>query len=267
MPLDPELIAAYENAVYAVFDGPELHIGKPNAAMDRLLEARGAATAAFVTAANPRGVQRSSAANEAAMAALRDTLRWPHLPGEGLDPQNRWPAEPSVLVLGISRPEAEALGRHLEQNAIVFVERGGAPHLVLLAKMRLVVDTQVWLDWLVFDDPSVAGLREAIASGRAEALIDEPCLAELERVLAYPLNRMVDRESCLQRCLKLTHRVTAARVEHLPRCRDPDDQKFVELAAGAGADCLVTRDRELLRLRKRCEARFRILPPQAFRRR
>lgn len=267
MPLDPALIAAYENAVYAVSGGPELRIGQPNAALNGLLDARGAATAAFVTAANPRGAQRSSAANEAAMSALRETLRWPHLPGEGLDPQKRWPAEPSVLILGISRPEAEALGRRLEQNAIVFVERGGAPQLVLLAKMRLVVDTQVWLDWLVFDDPSVAGLREAIASGRAEALIDEPCLAELERVLAYPLNRTVDARECLSECLRLARRITVDRVEDLPKCRDPDDQKFIELAAGAGADCLVTRDRELLRLRKRCEARFRILPPQAFGRR
>jgi len=27
--------------------------------------------------------------------------------------------------------------------------------------MRMVLDTQVWIDWLVFDDPSVAALREA----------------------------------------------------------------------------------------------------------
>jgi len=55
------------------------------------------------------------------------------IPGVGRDPRGEWPAEPSVLVLGISRREAEILGRSYEQNAVVFVERGGAPELVLLA--------------------------------------------------------------------------------------------------------------------------------------
>jgi hypothetical protein len=38
-----------------------------------------------------------------------------------------------VLVLGIARAEAEALGREYGQNAIVFAEKGRAPELVLLA--------------------------------------------------------------------------------------------------------------------------------------
>ena len=52
--------------------------------------------------------------------------------GEGRDPRGEWPAEASVLVLGISRREAEILGRSYEQNAIVFIERGQAPELALL---------------------------------------------------------------------------------------------------------------------------------------
>src|SRR5262247_2216821 len=121
MPITPELIEAYELACYA-------------------LEAHAAATAAFITAANPHGEERASAANEAAMAALRASLSWPWLPGEGRDPAGRWRAEPSVLLLGISRAEAEALGRRLEQNAIVFVKKGHPAELVLLRKMRLVID-------------------------------------------------------------------------------------------------------------------------------
>ncbi|MGH8720503.1 MAG: DUF3293 domain-containing protein, partial [Burkholderiales bacterium] len=54
--------------------------------------------------------------------------------GEGRDPQQEWPAEPSVLVVGIARAEAEVLGRGYEQNAIVFVEKGKAPELVMLAR-------------------------------------------------------------------------------------------------------------------------------------
>ncbi len=267
MPLTPELIGAYENALYALDAGLVLRIGEHSAALERLLESRGVQSAAFVTAANPHGVPRSRAVNEAAMAALTAALEWPHVPGEGRDPQGRWSAEPSALVLGISRSEAEALGRRLEQNAIVFVEKGAAPELVLLQAMRLVLDTQVWLDWLVFADPSVAGLRAAIDSRYAQVFIDDAALAELERVLAYPLGRSVDTAACLAACQKITTRVEAGSEEgfyNLPQCRDPDDQKFLTLAARVRADCLVTRDRELLRLRRRSAEWFQILPPGAF---
>ena len=273
MPLTPELIEAYEQALYVLQGGTVLRVGEPSAALQSLLEAQGAASAAFVTAANPRGEARSEAANAAAMSALVASLAWPYLAGEGRDPHGRWRAEPSVLVLGISRAQAEELGRRLEQNAIVFVEKGAAPELVLMRRMRLVIDTQVWLDWLVFADPSVAGLRASVERGRAEVLIDAAGLAELERVLAYPLGkRAVDAAACLAACQKIATRVEAgsgeaALLPPMPMCRDPDDQKFVTLAARARADCLVTRDRELLRLNERCKAWFQVVSPAAFARR
>jgi len=34
--------------------------------------------------------------------------------------------------------------------------------------LRLVLDTQIWLDWLVFDDPGVRDLRIAVEKGRAD---------------------------------------------------------------------------------------------------
>jgi len=267
VPLTPALIESYERALYALDSGPVLRIGVHTPDLDRLLDAHKAGTASFVTAANPRGEARPHAENEAATAALKASLALPWLSGEGRDPEGRWSAEPSVLVLGISRSDAEALGRRLEQNAIVFVERGRAAELVLLRPMRLVLDTQVWLDWLVFDEPALVGLRAAVTEGRAEVVIDAACRAELERVLAYPLGRSVDIVACLTRCEEIAKKITAPTTEvvGLPACRDPDDQKFLTLAAAARADCLVSRDRELLRLARRCAARLAILPPAAFR--
>jgi putative PIN family toxin of toxin-antitoxin system len=266
MPLTPELIDSYREALYVV-DGLVLRIGEPSAELDALLEAEGAPSAAFLTAANPRGEQKSHAANEAAMRSLRFSLSLPFREGEGRDPKSRWPAEPSLLIIGISRGEAEALGRKFDQNAIVFVEKGAAAELVLLRKMRLVIDTQVWLDWLVFDDASAAPLRAAIDANHADVVIDDACLAELERVLAYPLKRAVDVQACLSACLRVAMRVECEAPPKLPACRDADDQKFLELAAAAKADCLVTRDRELLRLSRRCAPWFRIVSPDAFARR
>ena len=50
--------------------------------------------------------------------------------------------------------------------------------------LRLVLDTQVWLDWLVFDDPGIRRLRNAVHLGRAVIYIDAACDAELARALA-----------------------------------------------------------------------------------
>jgi hypothetical protein len=137
MPAGPDLIVAYLGADYVVFGEPELvlRIGEANAALDALLDAEGAQTAAYVTAANPQGRIAGQTENVLATTALLEAQReagYACYTGEGRDPQHEWPAEPSVLVLGITRAEAEVLGRGYEQHAIVFIERGKAPELVML---------------------------------------------------------------------------------------------------------------------------------------
>jgi len=137
MPVGPDLVVAYLSADYVVFGEPDLvlHIGEPSEELDALLAAEGAETAAYVTAANPHGRPAGRTENVLATTALLEAQReagYACFAGEGRDPQGEWPAEPSVLVVGISRAEAEVLGRSYEQNAIVFVERSRAPELVLL---------------------------------------------------------------------------------------------------------------------------------------
>jgi putative PIN family toxin of toxin-antitoxin system len=267
MLLSPQLIAAYEQADYEVLGYFTLRVGRRSAALDALLEAHGATSAAFVTAANPRGAQRSESENFAAQAELEASLALPFYRGEGRDPGGAWTAEPSALVVGISRGEAEALGRRWRQNAIVFVEKGTAPELVLLAKLRLVLDTQVWIDWLVFGDPSTLPLRQLVAADRAEIFIDDACEAELARVLGYRLGRRTlgpaDQAACLAQCRAIARRVQVSPAEKgaLPTCSDPDDQKLLELARAAGADCLVSRDQALLALRTPL---FQIIPAGAL---
>ena len=138
MPLDPDLIRAYEKADYVVFGEPELviHVGEPNADLNALLEADSAMSAAYVTGANPHGVPADEPVGNVMAIAIMQSQKeagYTCYEGEGRDPQGNWEAEPSVLVVGIARAEAEALGRRLEQNAIVFIEKGKAPELVLLA--------------------------------------------------------------------------------------------------------------------------------------
>ena len=132
--------------------------------------------------------------------------------------------------------------------------------------MRLVLDTNVWLDWLVFDDPSLASLKQAVAESRAEIFIDESCEAELARVLAYDLGRhSIDaaaQAAALVECWRIARPLADGRpagCASLPRCADPADQVFLEAALAARADFLVTKDRALLDLARRVP--FRIVTP------
>jgi putative PIN family toxin of toxin-antitoxin system len=124
----------------------------------------------------------------------------------------------------------------------------------LFLALKLVLDTQIWLDWLVFDDPAVRPLRNAVHLGRAQIVIDAACDAELERVLAYDLGKHSispqAQLAALDQARRLAHRVEIVALKGLPQCRDPDDQKFIQLAAATNADALVTKDRELLRLKR-----------------
>ena len=118
--------------------------------------------------------------------------------------------------------------------------------------MRVVLDTNVWLDWLVFDDPSVAALKSAHATGQIH--IDPACLDELRNVLAYPQFQLDPKT---QVALGSTAEAIAnaryersANIARLPRCPDLDDQKFLELARDSQADWLITKDKALLEIRR-----------------
>ena len=52
--------------------------------------------------------------------------------GVGQDPSGNWPPENSFLILGISKTDAENLGRKYEQNAILWINHEALPELVLL---------------------------------------------------------------------------------------------------------------------------------------
>jgi len=141
--------------------------------------------------------------------------------------------------------------------------------------VRLVLDTNIWLDWLVFDDASVALLRAAHTAAEAEIVTDAACMEELRRVLGYRLRKTVldeaAREAAMQQCRGIAilfdaGAQTPSSPVPLPLCRDADDQKFLELARAARADYLVTKDRDLLELarRKYAHTGFRILTLPAF---
>mgnify|MGYP000278572845 CR=1 FL=1 len=135
--------------------------------------------------------------------------------------------------------------------------------------LRLVLDTNVWLDWLVFDDPGISTLRALSAADKAEIIINAECEAELIRVLAYSLQQWTldahRQSACLAECRAVAQSMDTSCDITLPDCADPDDQKFLVLAAGCGAAYLLSKDRALLALQgRRPPLPFHIVTPAEF---
>jgi hypothetical protein len=141
--LDERLIEAYRATDYVLFvgyDGPSpsrrdvtLNIGRRNPDFDAVLDRRGATTAVVVTAYNPRSVVLPEAENRARHAQLTADLEargCDYALGEGRDPTGAWKAELECVVFGIPVELGLEIARAYDQNAIVFVTRGGVPELV-----------------------------------------------------------------------------------------------------------------------------------------
>lgn len=114
---------------------------------------------------------------------------------------------------------------------------------------RVVLDTNVLISALVFAAGASGQLRCAWQVRRCIPLASTATIGELLRVLAYPRFRLSpkDQEDLLADLLPWAEVVEVATEDaELPRCRDPHDQKFLELAAAANATLIVTGDQDLL---------------------
>ncbi|MGN6329589.1 MAG: putative toxin-antitoxin system toxin component, PIN family [Rhodanobacter sp.] len=137
---------------------------------------------------------------------------------------------------------------------------------------RIVLDTNVCLDLLVFRDPACMPLRDALQRGAVRAVTRPDCRDEWRRVLHYPGLPVDDdaRPALMAAFDALSHMASPQQARPvgspLPRCADPDDQKFLELASETGARWLLSKDKALLKLANRTlrVCRFAILQPQAW---
>ena len=123
----------------------------------------------------------------------------------------------------------------------------------------VVIDTNIVLDLFVFQDPATLALNQALAAaltlGQPRWLATAPMREELARVLAYPqvLRRMAFYARSAPEVLghfdRLSHAVDAAPKASVT-CKDPDDQKFIDLAVAHGA-ALLSKDQAVLCMDKR----------------
>lgn len=115
-----------------------------------------------------------------------------------------------------------------------------------------VLDTQVVLDWLWFDDPRVAALGAAVRSGSLRWIWTLAMRDELAHVLPRlrPSASGTSCEHVLTLATSLANTICPPRPTPL-RCTDPSDQKFIDLALSVPRAWLFSRDRAVLKLARR----------------
>ncbi len=118
-----------------------------------------------------------------------------------------------------------------------------------------MLDTNIVLDLLLFKDPATQALKQALASAKIQWLTTQAMRDELERVLGYPkiMARLavteLDAASVLQQ-FDAHVRLVGVAPKASVTCRDPDDQKFIDLAVLHKAT-LLSKDRAVLCMKKR----------------
>ena len=121
---------------------------------------------------------------------------------------------------------------------------------------RLVIlDTNIVLDTFVFNDPAAKPLRQALEAGTLRWIATASMREELERVLAYPkiAKRLVFYQlqaiDVLAQFDRWVHSVEVAAKAPII-CKDPDDQKFIDLAVAHHA-LVLSKDNAVLCMKKR----------------
>ena len=116
---------------------------------------------------------------------------------------------------------------------------------------RVVLDTSVLISSLLFRG-EVSKLVDLWKKGAFIPVISKGTFEELETVLDYPkfgLSKEEKVEMIAEEILPFFE-VVEVRQEVKGICRDPADDKFISCAVSAGADFIVTGDKDLMEIKK-----------------
>jgi len=119
-------------------------------------------------------------------------------------------------------------------------------------KPRLVLDTNVILDLLVFKDPSAEAIRLLLDAKLVDAVRTPVSMAELIDVIGRPAFKLsrADQEAIVQAWESRSRQLENTAIEPAPfTCRDPDDQVFLDMAYSLRPALLLSKDLHVLELR------------------
>lgn len=122
----------------------------------------------------------------------------------------------------------------------------------------VVLDTNIVLDLFIFNDVETQTLSDALSQSKFEWLATAAMREELVRVLGYPkiAKRMTFYAVCAKEILEKFDagtRNVEVPAKSSATCKDPDDQKFIDLAVEHSA-LLLSKDQAVLCMAKRLSA-------------
>lgn len=119
----------------------------------------------------------------------------------------------------------------------------------MMPRERVVVDTSVLLSRLLLAEPVPGRAVGKVVAG-GQLLLSEATLTELADVLSRPkfdpYISLKDRQAFIRLLGRIAEMVSVT--YPVRACRDPKDDKFLELAVSGQADVIVSGDKDLLRL-------------------
>jgi len=126
---------------------------------------------------------------------------------------------------------------------------------VTRAPSAVVLDTNIVLDLFLFRDPATPPLQRAMDQGQLQWITTAPMREELARVLGYPyIVKSIQHHAVSAAQVLAAFDAQARIVPVAPKasvtCKDPDDQKFIDLAVTHQAT-LLSKDKAVLCMKKR----------------
>ena len=115
--------------------------------------------------------------------------------------------------------------------------------------MRIVFDTNVLISALLIKT-SVPAQALSLAEARGDIVYSQECLSEIADVLSRPKLQPYIEPEDVTGFLARIHRswIEIPILQRITLCRDPRDDKFLELALNGDASFIVTGDEDLLTL-------------------
>jgi putative PIN family toxin of toxin-antitoxin system len=139
----------------------------------------------------------------------------------------------------------------------------------------VILDSNVWLDWLLFDDAVAIPIKEQFTLGRIALFGTDHMRAELLDVLSrdsvgpkfIARSKFASIEAMMTEYDRLvsTQAKPDASVLYLPQCKDKHDQMFVDLAVTSKA-LLLSKDKHLLSMAPKLKKHYgvQVLHPRKF---
>ncbi len=115
----------------------------------------------------------------------------------------------------------------------------------------VIIDTNALLDWRVFKDPAAYPLVQGLTSGRLRWLACPSMEQEWHHVWPRSVFARWQPDPALTTTVYQHAEMVAEPPRGPLRCKDPDDQVFIDLALHVGATWLFSKDAALLKLARR----------------